>query len=181
MKLKLASIFIVALLIFSACKRKEEGPVFKTVTDIDLGNISKKASKFSCNVIFTNPDDKAKYKVKQIMADLKINGKDAGTPINSNSLEFFPRSECKVPLKFEIHANDFLKEGDEPSSLPISIKGTLILLNDKNKEIKIDFSHSESVAVNIKKAEREEKKVEKKLTKEEKKARLLEMKKHKKR
>ena len=61
------TIYLIAIItFFTACKQKEEGPEFKTVADIDLGNIGKKSSKFSCNVVFTNPADKAKYTVKLI-------------------------------------------------------------------------------------------------------------------
>ena len=157
------SILLLVCTISTACKQKEEGPEFKTVTDIDLGNIGKKSSKFSCNVVFTNPADKAKYTVKLIMADLTINGKDAGTPINDKELDFYPRSECKVPLSFQITPNDFIGDDDSP------------------KSIKVDFKHSESVAVHIKKEEKAERKLSKEEEKAEKRARLLELKKNKKR
>lgn len=175
------SILLLVCTIFTACKQKEEGPEFKTVTDIDLGNIGKKSSKFSCNVVFTNPADKAKYTVKLIMADLTINGKDAGTPINDKELDFYPRSECKVPLSFQITSNDFIGDDDSPKSLPVTLNGTLTLVDEKGKEIKVDFKHSESVAVHIKKEEKAERKLNKEEEKAEKRARLLELKKNKKR
>jgi hypothetical protein len=175
------SILLLVCAVFTGCKQKEEGPEFKTVTDIDLGNIGKKNSKFSCIVVFSNPDDKAKYTVKQIMADLLINEKDAGTPINDKELVFYPRSECKVPLNFQITPSDFIKEDEHPKSLPVSLKGTLTIVNEKGKEIKIDFKHSESVAIHIKKEEKAERKLNKEEERSEKRARLLELKKNKKR
>ena len=163
------SILLLVCTIFTACKQKEEGPEFKIVTDIDLGNIGKKSS------------DKAKYTVKLIMADLTINGKDAGTPINDKELDFYPRSECKVPLSFQITPNDFIGDDDSPKSLPVTLNGTLTLVDEKGKEIKVDFKHSESVAVHIKKEEKAERKLNKEEEKAEKRARLLELKKNKKR
>ena len=180
MNKRVFGILVLAMLIFAACKQKEDSVEFKTITSIELGNLGKKTSKFKCMVVFSNSDDKAKYTMKQLMADLVINGKDAGTPINDGELEFFPRSECKVPLNFEIKSSDFLSENESQKSLPIEINGTLTLVNERGKEFKVDFKHSESVEVHIKNEEKEERKLNKKEEKEEKRARLLELKKRKK-
>lgn len=162
--------FLVVGVCLTSCNKNEGGPAFKSVLEIDLGNISKKNSKFSCYVVFTNNDDKASFKVKQLVADLKINGKDAGTPLTDEAIEVLPHSEFKVPVHFEIHPDDFITvaEGENyPESLPVKLEGTLTLTDANGKEVKVDFSHEESVVINIKKEERQE---EKEAKKEERKA-----------
>ena len=158
-------LFLVAGVLLTSCNKNEGGPAFKSVLEIDLGNISKKNSKFSCYIVFTNNDDKASFKVKQLVADLKINGKDAGTPLSDEPIEVLPHSEFKVPINFEIHSDDFISVGEGenyPESLPVKLEGTLTLTDANGKEIRVDFNHEESVVVNIKKEERQEEKEAKK-------------------
>lgn len=157
----------LSVLLLTSCNFDKEQIEFKKIDHFDLGNLSKENTSLKATAYFMNVSEE-KCTLKSMVVDLKIDGKDIGTIVTKTNKAIQPNEEFSVPVKYSYETASFIEPGNEASgNYAVSLKGNLIFLNSKNKEISIPVKYESTFEYLTKKKERKENKEERKSRKEE--------------
>ena len=150
------TIFIIlSIFLFTACKTDKNAIEFKKVTNIDLGNLSKENATMNATVVFMNNSDQ-EFKLKDIVIDLIVDGKDIGTIVTKSNKLIKANDEFSVPIKYTYNTNSFVARDHEPlGKYELKLTGDLTVLDGNNEEITISINHSSSYEYHTKKEIRE--------------------------
>lgn len=138
------------------------GVEFNKVGSIELGNLKKEHAKLNAILLFNNISDES-FTVKNVVLDLKIDGKDIGTILVKQPKTVRPNSEFSVPVSYVYATGTVLSPGEEPADVYlVQLSGDLTLKDAKGKEVTVAVKYKEPYAYLTKKEERIEKRSERK-------------------
>lgn len=163
-------ILLLSILIFTFCKN-EKLPQCENISDVSLGNISKKHSKLEAIIHINNPDKDKSFTLKNVTLDLKINGRESGTMVSVTPREIMGGDNVSVPVSYLLNTEDFVNPDDINGDYNVDFKGTMTLKNISSGDLEeIPIHKNISVPINIKKIEKQEDKANKKESRKERKA-----------
>ncbi len=164
--LKNINFLLIATLLFSSCSSNKDVE-FKSITNLDLGNLSKKSATIRGNLSFNNKMDEV-LNLEDMILDLSIDGKDVGTIVIQANKIAEAKSEFTIPLSYTYETKLFIEEGHDPSSAyEVKISGELTAKNQKGEEIKIPVDFSATIDYLSNKEKRVEKRESRKEARQE--------------
>jgi LEA14-like dessication related protein len=142
-----------AILLFGSCAHKS-GIEYSKVASIDMGNLKKENARFAAIIAFNNISENP-FVVKNLVLDLKIDGKDIGTILVKNPKEVRPNSEFTLETNYMYESGRLLKPGEEPAEVYlIQLEGELTLKDKNGEELTVPVKYKASYAYLTKKEER---------------------------
>ena len=171
---KLLVVFSVSIMLF-ACNNEQKGLQFKSMSDVELGNLQKDNATFHATAVFFNQSEDTLH-LKDFVLDFIVDGKDIGNIVTKYDKKILPNKEVSIPIKYSYETADIIKDAAHLSkSYAVQLKGDLTTINTKENEVSTAVSYSESIEFISKKEERienrENRKEEKENKKEERKQR----------
>lgn len=144
----------------------QSGIEFHKVGVIELGNLKKEQTKLTAILVFNNISDNS-FVVKNIVLDLKIDGKDIGTILVKQPKEVRPHSEFSIPVSYAYDTQPIITPGEEPADVYlVQLSGDLTLKDKDGEEVTVAVNYKEPYAYLTKKEERIEKRKERKAAKQ---------------
>lgn len=171
-KSKFALLILVSLF-FIGCKGDKEKPVFKSLVNLSISDLTKKKIEIRGNLVFLNPSEQ-NITFKKCLADFTLGGVDLNTFYNNNELRIKGNKEFTIPIYLLVDPD----EVKDKTALQVVIKttGEFTYENDEGKSSNFTFSDKQTINVDLSKnkskkgnskelSEKEIKKLEKKLKK----------------
>lgn len=149
-------LILILGLIGTACNRKDsEALVYNNAYSVNLNGLHKKYAQLSALIAFESQYEKTNFKLKEIDADITIDGIDIGTYFSRDPLTLKAKSEIKLPLSYSFESSKIIDEnGSSATSYIVVIKGTASFTDEQGNIEKISFNHKETVNTIAKNKER---------------------------
>ena len=145
-------LFGLSLSLLLGCNRSEGGIDFISIHQLELSGLTKKSSTLQAVLTFKNKFKSEDYKLKNLDADITIEGVDVGTFYTKQTLAVKANSEVNIPLSYAVdNARLFQDESESPSSILIKIKGNAVFNNVQGDEQQVSFNHQETISVVVSK------------------------------
>ena len=159
-------LFILACSLLLLSCTPQNGVEFNKVASIELGNLKKEQTKLNAILLFNNISENS-FVVKNIVLDLKIDGKDIGTILVKQPKEVRAHSEFSIPISYAYDTQPIINPGEEPADVYlVQLSGDLTLKDKNGEEFTVGVSYKEPYAYLTKKEERIDKRKERKEAKQ---------------
>ncbi len=163
-------ITFLTITIFTFCKN-EKLPQCDSISNVSLGNITKKHAKLQAQVHISNPDKEKSFTLKNITLDIHINGIESGTLVAVTPKDVSAGAKLTMPVSYVLNTEDFVNQDDINGQYNIDFKGSMTLKDISSGDlIEVPIHKAETITVNIKKIEKQEEKSSKKASRQERKA-----------
>lgn len=148
---------LLSAIVFTSCKNEEKSIEFKSIENLNLGNVAKENATLTATATFMNYTDK-ELNLKDLVLDFSVDGKDVGTVVTKKDIKIAPKAEFSVPIKYPYETSSFKVEGHEPATTySVALSGDLTVLDANNEEIVSSVKHTSTFEYHTKKEIREEK------------------------